>query len=52
MIQEDNSEASHGEYMKNWEQDNPQESLFLSQQWHKCVNLIYTFIIPISLFLY
>lgn len=28
MIQEDNSEVSHGEWMKNWEQDKPQESLF------------------------
>lgn len=28
MIQEDNSEVSHGELMRNQEQDNPQESLF------------------------
>lgn len=52
MIQEDNSEVSHGELMRNWEQDNPQESLFLSQLRNQSVNLIHTFIIPISLFLY
>lgn len=28
MIQEDNSEVSHGKLMRNWEQDNPQENLF------------------------
>lgn len=52
MSQQDNSEVSHGEWLRDCGQDNPQESLFFVPARHQCVNLINTFIIPIRLFLY